>query len=258
MSAVLNFALGGYRYLPSVFQYSGGVAAQPGYGVKRVRFRSPVPVAEGFDFIERFISRAGRPITALCACELRSPAPFTDGGFLAFNESYVARLRQWGLLNGDANPVARSNVCPEIDPPTEPSFYAFSFTIESSHTRPTFVIAGSGEVAEGLPGSYADRAVRKGQITPDAIREKARFVLAEMERRLGLLDSGWADTTLVQIYTVHDLYPFLADEIVRRGAARSGATWHYARPPLLGLEYEMDCAGVGLETMVVGLDDLTR
>ena len=163
MSAVMNFAPGGYRYLPSVFQYSGGVAAQLGYEVKRVRFRSPVPVAKGFDFIERFISTAGRPITALCACELRSPAPFTDGGFLAFNESYVARLRQWGLLNGDANPVARNNVCPEVDPPTEPSFYAFSFTIESPHTRPTFVIAGSGEVAEGLPESYADRAVRKGQ-----------------------------------------------------------------------------------------------
>src|SRR5262249_7518006 len=52
-----------------------------------------------------------------------------DDGFLAFNESYVARLRQWGLLNGDANPVARSNVCPEINPPAEPSFYAFSFTM---------------------------------------------------------------------------------------------------------------------------------
>jgi hypothetical protein len=213
MSATIDFTPGGYRYLPSVFQYSAGVAAQPGYEVRRVRFRSPAPLTEGFDFIERFINTAGRPIVALCACELRSPAPFTDDGFLAFNETYVGRLRQWGLVNGDANPIARSNVCPEINPPAEPSFYAFSFTIESSQTRPTFVIAGSGEVAEGLPGSYADRAVRKGQTTTDAIREKARFVLAEMERRLALLDSGWAHTTLAQIYTVHDIYPFLADEI---------------------------------------------
>ena len=51
------------------------------------------------------------------------------------------------------------------------------------------------------------------------IREKARYVLGEMERRLGLFGFTWADTTATQVYTVHDLHPFLADEIVRRGAA---------------------------------------
>ena len=34
------------------------------------------------------------------------------------------------------------------------------------------------------------------------------------------LGFGWADTTTAQVYTVHDLYPFLANELVRRGAAR--------------------------------------
>jgi hypothetical protein len=130
-----------------------------------------------------------------------------------------------------------------------PSFYAFSFTIEATQAMPTFVVAGSGEVAEGLAGSYAERAIRRGEATPDAIREKARYVLGEMERRLSLLGFGWPDTTIVQIYTVHDLHPLLPDEIVRRGAARFGATWHYARPPLLGLEYEMDCAGIRLDTV---------
>jgi len=59
MSAVVTFSAGGYRYLPSVFQYSGGVAAQLGYEVKRVRFASPIPVAEGFDFIKQFITESG-------------------------------------------------------------------------------------------------------------------------------------------------------------------------------------------------------
>src|SRR6476646_7427139 len=216
-----DFSAGNYGFIPAVFQYSSGVAADPGFEIERVRFDHPVALAEGFGRIAKYVQAAGRPLTSFCACELRSPAAFTDEGFRNFNLHYVKTLGEWGIYDGKTNPVARSNVCPEIDPPTEPSFYAFSFTIESPHTRPTFVIAGSGEVAEGLPESYADRAVRKGQTTPDAIREKARFVLAEMERRRGLLDSGWADTTLVQIYTVHDLYPFLADEIVRRGAARS-------------------------------------
>ena len=43
---------------------------------------------------------------------------------------------------------------------------------------------------------------------------------------------------------MHDIHPFLADEIVRRGAARSGPRWHFNRPPVVELEYEMDCRGV--------------
>jgi hypothetical protein len=111
---------------------------------------------------------------------------------------------------------------------------------------PTFVVAGSGEAREG-GAIYRDRTVRYGETGPDAMREKAVFVLGEMERRLKLLGFSWADTTASQVYTVHDLHPFLADEIVRRGAARAGLTWHFCRPPVQGLEYEMDCRGVAVE-----------
>jgi hypothetical protein len=111
------------------------------------------------------------------------------------------------------------------------------------------VIAGSGEAREG-GASYRERTVRRGETSPEAMREKARFVLGELERRLAAFDLGWADTTATQVYTVHDLYPFLADEIARRGAARDGLTWHYARPPVQELEYEMDCRGVRLESVV--------
>jgi hypothetical protein len=249
MADAVDFAAGGYRFLPGVFQYSGGAAAQPGHAIERVRFRAPVPLAEGFARIERIIGAAGRPLTAFCACELRSPAPFTEQGFRAFNEVYVVTLEKWGLFDGKVNPVARSNVCPEIDPPAEPSFHAFSFTVAASDAAPSFVIAGSGEAREG-GASYRERTVRHGETTPDAMREKAHYVLGEMERRLAALGFGWADTTATQVYTVHDLYPFLADEIVRRGAARSGLTWHFARPPVRGLEYEMDCRGVGRERVV--------
>ena len=82
------------------------------------------------------------------------------------------------------------------------------------------------------------------------MREKARYVLGELERRLAAFGAGWADATATQVYTVHDLHSFLADEIVRRGAARAGLTWHYARPPVQGLEYEMDCRSVGRESVV--------
>jgi hypothetical protein len=247
--ATVDFEPGGYRYIPAVFQYSGGVAALPGHAIRRVRFRKPVPLAEGFERIERIIRDARRPPTAFCACELRSPAPFTEDGFRDFNRAYVVPLSRWGIYRDDQNPVARSNVCPAIDPPPEPSFYAFSFTVEARDAAPSFVVAGSGEAQEGR-GSYGERTVRRGETSPDAMREKARFVLSEMERRLSLLGASWADTTATQVYTVHDLHPFLADEIVARGAAHAGLTWHLCRPPVAGLEYEMDCRGVGVEEVV--------
>jgi hypothetical protein len=71
-----------------------------------------------------------------------------------------------------------------------------------------------------------------------------------MERRLGLLGQSWIGTTATQVYTVHDIHPFLADEIVRRGAAAGGLTWHFCRPPVQGLEYEMDCRGVAAEHFI--------
>jgi hypothetical protein len=248
MTAV-DFAAGNYRFIPAVFQYSGGAAALQGYAVERVRLRTPVPLARGFELIERHITNAGRPLTSFCACELRSPAPFTEQGFRAFNEIYVVTLEKWGLFDGKVNPVARSNVCPDIDPPSEPSFHAFSFTVAAADAPPSFVIAGSAEAREG-GASYRERTVRHGESSPDAMREKAVFVLGEMERRLAALGLAWKDTTATQVYTVRDLHPFLADEIVRRGAARSGLTWHYARPPVRELEYEMDCRGLGREIVI--------
>jgi hypothetical protein len=243
MADAVDFAAGGYRFIPAVFQYSGGAAALPGHEIRRVRFRKPVPLKQGFERIERVISEVGRPLTSFCGCELRLPAPFTEQGFRAFNEVYVVTLEKWKLYDGKVNPVARSNVCPDIDPPPEPSFYAFSFTVTSANPAPSFVISGSAEAREG-GASYEERTIRRGESSPDAMLEKARYVLGEMERRLATLGFGWADTTATQVYTVRDLHPFLA-EIVRRGAAHAGLTWHYARPPVRDLEYEMDCRAVG-------------
>jgi hypothetical protein len=249
MAGTADFAAGNYRFIPAVFQYSGGVAAQEGHAIRRVRFRAPVALKQGFERIERTIKEAGRPLTAFCACELRSPAPFTEQGFREFNQIYVVTLQKWGIFDGKTNPVARSNVCPEIDPPGEPSFHAFSFTVPAPDAAPSFVIAGSAEAREG-GATYQERTVRFGETSPDAVRAKAVHVLGEMERRLTAFGLTWADTTGTQVYTVHDLHPFLGDEIVQRGAARSGLTWHYARPPVRQLEYEMDCRGVSDERVI--------
>jgi len=244
-----DFPAGNYRFIPAVFQYSSGAAASPGYEVERVRLDRMPSLAEGFAQIAGYIQAAGRPLASFCACELRSPAAFTDDGFLKFNRHYVKTLAQWGLFDGTINPVARSNVCPEIDPPSEPSFYAFSFTRPSQNTTPSFVIAGGAEAREGS-GSYAERTVRYRDLSPEGMKQKVRFTVGEMERRLCGFGFSWNDTTAVQAYTVQDFHPVIADELVRRGATRSGLTWHFARPPVIGLEYEMDCRRVMRETVI--------
>jgi len=250
MAAVEEFQAGGYRFLPGGFQFSGGVAASPDYEIKRCRFRAPVPLMEGFARIEAVIRSAGRPLTAFCACELRSPGQFTERGFREFNESYVVTLGKWGVYDGKVNPVARSNVCPEIDPPAEPSFHAFSFTVPAlAGAAVSFVISGSAE-ARAIEASYRERIIRYGEHGTEAMREKAHFVLEEITRSLKLFGVGWRDTTANQVYTIRDIYPFFVDEIVRRGAAHSGINWHFTRPPVRELEFEVDCRSVRVEEIV--------
>jgi hypothetical protein len=62
---------GGYRFIPAVFQYSGDVAALPGFAIRRVRFQQPVPLAQGFERIELFMRDAGRPHLARLSARKR-------------------------------------------------------------------------------------------------------------------------------------------------------------------------------------------
>jgi hypothetical protein len=253
MPTVLPFPSGGFRYISGAFQYSGGVAAEPGFEIERVRFHRLLPLAEGFAAIEAYLKARGRPTTAFCACELRSSVPFTLQGFTAFNREYVKPLERWGLYRDGVNPVARSNVCPVVHAPAEPSFYAFSYTVPvlsgPAGGLRTFVVAGGAELQEGTAG-YNERVVCLGDRSEAGLREKARFVLGEMERRMSALGAGWPGATATQVYTVYNLYPFLADEIARRGAMGAGLTWHFARPPVDAVDFEMDVRSIAHEHVI--------
>ena len=161
-----DFTPGNYRFLPFAFQYSSGVAAMPGYEIERVQFRKPVPLMEGFERVEHVILELCRPLTSFCACELRSPLPFSDDGFRTFNQLYVETLAKWGIYDGTTNPVARSNVCPELTPPPEPSLHAFCFTVPAQRPTPTFVVSGSGEAREGGQ-ALAGRATTRPELDVD-------------------------------------------------------------------------------------------
>lgn len=243
ISDVRVFQDGGYRFLKAVFQYSGAVAAEPGFEIERARFARPVPLADGFARAKAHLESIGRPLTAFCACELRSPAPFTESGFADFNRVYAGTLDRWNIVRDGINPVARTNVCPAFDPPEVPSLYAFSYTVVSSvPASRTFIVAGSGEAPEGK-SNYRDHIVRLGDVSQDGMREKVRYVLAEMERRLASIGYSWRDALETQAYTVHDLGTLVSDPIARSGAAAHGLTWHFCRPPVVDLEFEMDVRG---------------
>ena len=253
MSDVLVFAPGGYRYIRAVFQYSGGVAAEPGYEIERARFMRPLPLAEAFVAVEAHLTALGRLSTAFAACELRSPAPFTDQGFYDFNKLYVTTLARWGIYSeGDPllNPVARTNVCPMYNKPAGPSMYAFSYTVPAPHSRrETFVIAGGGDARESGP-SYRDRIVRPGDTSPEGLREKVLFVITEMERRMKLLGFGWKDAVTTQMYTVQNVGHLVGELLAARGAAEGGIVWNYMRPPVVDLEFEMDVRGAAREIVL--------
>jgi len=241
---------GGYSFLKGISPYSAGVIASPGFEIEHVRLERALPIDRGFAAIENHLESQHRRRHALCAVELRSPRPFTFQGFQDFNQRYVDILDRWGILVDGLNPVARTNVALKLDPPSAPSVYGFSITLPATPVPPSFVIAGAGELPEGSLDPHD--VVRKGEISADALREKARFVMELMASRLAGLGAGWPQVTATQIYTIHNIHPLLGLDILNgmHEAAQHGVNWHYARPPIESIEYEMDLRGCRREVIL--------
>ncbi|MCA8928834.1 MAG: RidA family protein [Alphaproteobacteria bacterium] len=237
MNAVEN-PRGGYLYLPAGYPFSSGTAALPGYEVVNAVFRRPVPWREGFAVVDRHLTAAGRPKQALCGVELRCPKPMTPDGFHEFNTGYRAILEDWDIIVDGVNPVGRTNVSPVVNPPSETLMYGFSYTVENADIPRTFCGAGGGETT-------ADGVVREGDTSPDGMREKTARVMAIMEARLAGLGMQWSDVTTVNVYTAVTDAGWLAPQLLSRMGpdAVHGIHWHLSRPPIIGLDFEMDLRG---------------
>ena len=241
---------GGYAFLRGAKPYSAGVVAADGFTIEHVRLSAPVPWREGFARIDAHLRAAGRPRASLCAIALRSPEAFTFDGFKEFNNTYVDVLKSWDILVDGINPVARTNVAPMVDPPAGPSLYSFAYTVPAGPAAISFVVAGGGELPDG---SFDPRdIVRRGETSADAMAAKARFVLGLMEGRLHGLGASWSSVTTTNLYTIHDVNAMLANVLLPRigAAAGHGVTWHYTRPPIVEIEYEMDVRGGTRETIL--------
>lgn len=247
---------GNYHFLTGIEPYSSGVVADPGYEIVHVTLARPRPWREGFDRIDAVLRDAGRTRAALCGIELRSPAPFTRAGFLAFNQGYCQVIEAWGLRVEGRNPVARTNVAPQWAAPAEPSLYGFSYTMPAAapagSSGPTFVVAGAGDLRGG-PLLEAP-VVRPGETSEDALREKAGYVMHVMEKRLAGLGRSWADVTAIDIYTAHSPASLIGPVVLEPAGASAihGVRWFPSRPPIDELEYEMDVRGVRTELVLTG------
>jgi hypothetical protein len=239
---------GDYLFLPGISPYSCGVVSAPGFEIAHVTFPHLIAYRRIFDVIENYLKDSRRPKAALCGIELRSPSPFTFSGFAEFNAGYSKILEDWGLFVDGINPVARTNVAPEVDPPSEPGLFGFSFTRECDPflppvLPPTFVVSGAGELPEGVLAHEA--IIRVGDTSAEAMIEKASFVMELMETRLHGLGAYWSEVTAVNIYTVHALERILPEVILKRigSAGALGVHWFFSRPPIVGIEFEMDLRG---------------
>lgn len=241
---------GGYRFIPVGANYSGGVAAELGFAIERVRFLNPLPIADAFAVIAAHLKAIGRPPAALAHCELRSPAPFDEQSFGEFNRQYVAELARLGVYKNGANPVARTNVCPEHDKPDAPSIFAFSYTLPAADKeRRSFALSGCSDSHPGT-APYRERIVRPDDISRDGMRAKVEFVVDQLEQRLTLLGFGWQDVITTQVYSLRDFREAVIEGLARRRATRGGLVWYCVRPPLVGLEFEMDVRRVMRELIL--------
>ncbi len=245
---LLDHPLGNYRFFTGIAPYSAGVVAMPGYEIVRVTLAQPLPYRQGFDLIDAHLSELGRPRQALCAVELRLPAPRSFTGFIDFNRDYRAILADWQILVGEHNPVARTNIAPAFAPPTAPSLYAFSYTVPSATTQPTFIVAGAGDLNDQANLS-TDAVVRPGETSAHALQEKAAMVMSVMQERLTGLAMKWDAVTATTIYTVYPVRPLLVNGILRKigPAATHGVHWFYSHPPIADLAFEMDLRGIRQE-----------
>jgi hypothetical protein len=245
---LLDHPRGQYRFLLGLPAYSAGVIAANDYEIVRATFSQPVPLDAAFRAIDKHFSTQRIPTFALCALELRSPRPLSSDEFGAFNRQYAAALSSRSILlpNG-RNPIARTNVAPALFPPAETAVHAFSYVVRSRAARPTFIIAGGGELPDG--SINPSDIIRSGDISPGAIAEKARYVAARMTARLHAIGVSWTNATAINVYTARELGRELTVELLT-SANNNTLSWNYARPPIVGVEFEMDVRGVRQEIVL--------
>ncbi|HEV8014923.1 MAG TPA: hypothetical protein VGP48_05300 [Stellaceae bacterium] len=247
---IVSLPLAGYAFLKGqAHPFSQGVACLAGHVLTRVRFITPPPLAEGLARAASFITAQGRPLAALAACELRSPAQMSPSDFAAFNRHYVELLRANGFPSEAPFTMARSNVAPIHAAPSTNTLFAFTYAAAADKAdaaaRRDFLISGKAEIIDGPSRGI----VAAGDASAAGTEKKASYVLEGLRARVQLLGCNWTDISGIQIYTARAVEPVLP-LLHRLGLAPVGLTLHPAHPPVAPAELEIDLRSVGVERLL--------
>jgi hypothetical protein len=226
---------GSYSFLGAEGRpYSGGTIAEAGFDLVHATFERPLPLANGLEAAARHLASVSRPNQAIAGFELRVPAPLTADGFKEFNIDYVARLTSMGLVVDGLLPAARTNVAATIGGVSEPSVYGFHYTVPGGRARPAFVLSG---VAEEKPAD---------------LQSMIASMMGSLSARMAELGVKWEDVTRIQLYGIDDVQGLLVDHVLRRlgPAAIHGIHWFPSRPPIEGLNLEIDVRSAGTELVL--------
>lgn len=258
MTDLKDNSAGGYRFLPGIPAFSEGIVAMPGHAVVHARFHRPVPLTDGYAEIEATLNAHERPMVSLCGIELRIPEQMEVDVFRALNRSYIEHLRDnWGLFLNGINPVPRCNLALTVTPVPEPMLHGFSFTVQEKCARAQFVTAGINDavlvygpdvfhqVASGNPLVRGQDAPMDGDVSPETVERRLRFILARAAERLSALGVTWEDATQIELYLgrpLGDLMERIA--LPETGSAgQAGLRWFAGLAPFIGPEAELDVRG---------------
>jgi hypothetical protein len=226
---------GNYSFLGAEGRpFSGGALADPGFDLVHATFERPLALDTGLQAAARHLVKVSRPVQAIAGFELRIQEPFTSKGFETFNHRYVEALTAMGLEVDGLMPATRTNVAASIAGVSEPSLFAFYYTVPADRDVPRFVMSG---VAEEKVDDL------------DAMLES---MMRQLSTRMAELGVAWEDATAIQLYGVDVVQGLLVENVLRRlgPAAIHGIHWFPSDPPIEGLRLEIDVRSAGKELVL--------
>jgi hypothetical protein len=237
---------GGYRFLPGGAVFNSGALPLPGYEIVHVVLSPWMRLDRAWGLIESFVGAARRTPQAVCGMELRIPQQLSFEGFRTFNAPYIEQLRKWGLIFGEYSAVSRTNVAPMLDAPEAPSVHAFSFAAPAEGKGATFCVSGTADIEAG------GKIVAHGNVSREGMRQKLQYVIGVITERLARLGLSWADATHTDLCLTRDIGDLLETVVVPglQGAAARGLRVHFARPPIIDSEVELETRGVHRELVL--------
>lgn len=235
----------GYRFLPGGQVFAGGAVALPGFEIVHAVLHPWLPLEDGYAFVESHLAALGTSPQALVGMELRLPRQLTIDEFQQFNGPYVERLIRWGLLAEGRNPVSRTNVAPAFEPPPEPMLHAFSYVVPSDTRVTSFVMAG---ITENSPAGI----VAAGDVSPEGMRKKVSHVIRAVTQRVESLGVTVGEASHVEFYAAQPVDGVVTELLAPAmgDATHRGLRWHYGRPPVQGLEVELEVRRVSQERIL--------